>query len=116
MDAALMKQLFISIVRPHLEYANVVWHPYLKKDIDLLESVQHRATRMVPGLAKLSYEERLRRIDLPTLAYRRTRGDAIEAYKYLHGKYSVDSESLLPMHDSIRPGTRGNGLKLKKGM
>jgi len=58
-----------------------------KKDIDLLESVQHRATRMVPGLAKLNYEERLRRIDLPTLAYRRTRGDAIEAYKYLHGKY-----------------------------
>jgi len=65
---------------------------------------------LVPDLAKLSYEERLIRIDLPTLAYRRTRGDAIETYKYLHGKYSVDSESLLLMHDSTGPGTRGNGL------
>jgi hypothetical protein len=69
MDASLMKQLFTSIVRPHLEYANVVWQ-------------QHLATKMVPGLAKLNYEDRLRRMDLPTLVYRRARGDAIEAYKY----------------------------------
>ena len=40
-----MKQLFTSIVRPHLEYANVVWHPYLKKDIELLESVQQQAKK-----------------------------------------------------------------------
>jgi ribonucleases P/MRP protein subunit RPP40 len=85
-----------------------------KKDIELLESVQHRATKMVPGLAKLSYEERLKRMDLPTLVYRRTRGDAIEVYKYLHGKYNVESASLLPMHDSSGPETRSNGLKLKK--
>lgn len=114
MDAALMKQLFTSIVRPHLEYANVVWHPHLKKDIELLESVQHRATKMVPGLAKLTYEERLKRMDLPTLVFRRSRGDAIEAYKYMHGKYSVETGSLLPKHDSSGPRTRSNGLKLKK--
>ena len=41
MDCELMKQLFTSLVRLHLEYGNVVWHPYLKKDIDILESVQH---------------------------------------------------------------------------
>ncbi len=114
LDTALMKQLFTSIVRPHLEYANVVWQPYLKRDIELLERVQHRATKMVPGLAKLSYEERLKRMDLPTLVFRRARGDAIEAYKYLHGKYCVDSEALLPKHDSTGPRTRGNGLKLQK--
>ena len=67
LDGPLLKQLYTSIVRPHLEYANVVWHPFLKKDIEQLERVQHRATRMIPGFAKLSYEERLRRIDLPTL-------------------------------------------------
>jgi len=84
MDGELMRLLFTSIVRPHLEYGNVVWHPFLKKDIELIESVQHRATRMVPGLAKLDYEERLEKMNLPTLAYRRNRGDAIEVFKYLH--------------------------------
>ena len=114
MDCNLMRQLFTSVVRPHLEYANVVWHPYLKKDIALIEGVQHRATRMVPGLAKLPYEDRLRRLDLPTLSYRRTRGDVIEAYKYLHGMYDVDCSALLPLHESAGVTTRGNGLKLKK--
>ena len=52
---------------------NVVWYPFLKQDIELLEGVQHRANRMVPGLAKFPYEERLRKMDLPSLAYRRTR-------------------------------------------
>jgi len=63
-------------VRPHLEYGNVVWHPMYKKDIDLLERVQRRATRiMVQGLAKLSYEERIEAMYyLPSLAYRRLRG------------------------------------------
>jgi len=73
------------MVRPHLEYGNVVWHPQFKKDLELLEGVQRRATKMLPGLHNLSYEERLRRIDLPSLLYRRLRGDVIETYKYLHG-------------------------------
>ena len=42
-----------------MEYGNAVWHPMYKKDIDLFEKVQRRATRMVPGLANFSYEERL---------------------------------------------------------
>jgi hypothetical protein len=42
-DGELMKQLFTSVIRPHLEYSNVVWHPYLRKDIDKLEAVQHAA-------------------------------------------------------------------------
>ena len=102
-----MKQLFTSLVRPHLEYGNVVWHPYLRKDIEAIEAVQHRATKMVPGLSKMSYEERLKKLDLPTLEYRRQRGDAIEAYKYLHRKYEVDETSLLPLHVTKGMGTRG---------
>ena len=57
----------------------------LKKDLELLEGVQRRATKMVPGLHNLSHEERLRRMDLPSLLYRQLRGDVIETYKYLHG-------------------------------
>ena len=97
MDIPSMRQPFITMVRPHL-YVNVVWHPMLRKDKDMIETVQHRATKMVPGLAKFSYEERLIKMDLPSLEYRRVRGDAIEAFKYLHGHYSVDVASLLIRH------------------
>ena len=114
LDISLMKTLFTTIVRPHLEYANVVWHPYLKRDIELLERVQHRATRMVPGLAVLSYEDRLRKMDMPSLVYRRARGDAIEVYKYLHKKYAVDCQDMLPEHRTDGAVTRGNSMKLKK--
>src|SRR5208282_6914428 len=96
-------------------YANVVWHPYLKKDIEMLEGVQHRATKMVPGLAKFSYEEILRRMDLPTLVYRRARGDVIEVFKYMNKIYKVNGPELLPLHETksgVR--TRGHVLRLQK--
>ena len=114
LDGPLVKQLYTAIVRPHLEYANVVWHPFLKKDIEQLERVQHRATRMIPGFAKLSYEERLRRIDLPTLVYRRNRGDAIEVFKYLKGLYNTDCSEMLPRHVDVGMKTRGHGMRLMK--
>lgn len=114
MDISIMRQLFTSLVRPHLEYGNVVWYPALRKDKDLLEGVQRRATKIVPGLAKLSYEDRLRRMDLPSLEYRRQRGDMIETYKYLHGKYSSDVASLLLRQDPTGVNTRGHCLKLQK--
>ena len=79
--------LFTGIVRPSVEYGNVVWHPRFKKDIELLERVQQRATKLVPELRGLYYEERLRKLDLPSLEYRRLRGDVIEAYKYVHSKF-----------------------------
>jgi len=81
LDMSTVKLLYVCMIRPHLEYGNVVWHPRFKKDMNLLDNVQHRATRMMPGFRNLSYEERLRRLDLPTLTYRRFRGDAIETYK-----------------------------------
>jgi ribonucleases P/MRP protein subunit RPP40 len=64
-------------------------HPIMKKDVKLLEGVQHRATRMVPGFRKISYEERMESMHLHYLAYRRVRGDAIETFKYLNGNYKV---------------------------
>jgi len=115
MDISLMKQLYISMVRPHLEFGNVVWHPMLKKDQETLESVQRRATKLVPSLSKLCYEERLKLMHLPSLSYRRLRGDVIETFKYLHGIYNTNSSSLLPLaplHAGIQ--TRGHSLKLLK--
>ena len=55
------------MVRPHLEYASCVWCPHLKKDKDLIEQVQRRATRLVPETKGLSYNNRLIELQLPTL-------------------------------------------------
>jgi len=67
---------------------------------------------MVPGLSRLSYEERLRKMNLPSLMYRRIIGDAIEAYTYLHGIYKVDCSELRPLYE--QGSIRGHCLKLKK--
>jgi len=70
---------------------------------------------MIPGLSHLSYEERLKRMDLPSLSYRRLRGDAIETFKHLHGFYLVDSTKLLPLAQPAEGvSTRGHELKLQK--
>ena len=60
-------QLYKALIRPHIEYATVIWNPILKKNIFLIENVQRRATKLVSGIRHLSYEERLRNLGLPTL-------------------------------------------------
>ena len=56
--------IYKGYIRPHLEYAIQAWSPYLKGDINQLEKVQRRATKLVYGYQKVSYEERLRRLGL----------------------------------------------------
>ncbi len=75
------KRLSVALVRSHLEFGNINWSPMRKKGINSLENVQRRATRMISGMKNLSYEERLRVLHLPTLVYRRLRGDMIKTYK-----------------------------------
>ena len=72
LDNRTFSLLFKALVRLHLEYASSVWSPYKKKDINSIENVQRRATRMLPQIKNLEYEERLRKLKLPTLKYIRT--------------------------------------------
>ena len=79
--------LYKALVRSGLEYGEAIWSPYKMKDIEKVEGVQRRATKVVPGLSEKTYEERLRILKLPTLRHRRIRGDMIETYKIVHGIY-----------------------------
>ena len=71
--------LYKSLVRSHLEYANSVWYPKRSTDLDKLERVQKRATtcKLIPELSNKPYKDRLMALNLPTLKYRRYRGDMI---------------------------------------
>ena len=103
--------LYEALVRPLLEYRNLVWSPYLKGDIEKLEAVQHRATRIIPALKELPYQERMKLLKLPSLRYRRAKRVMIETYKYLNGINKVSSH-FHPLSKDRR--TRGHSLKLKK--
>ncbi len=97
--------LYISLVKPHLEYAVQFWAPHLPKNIAKLEAVQRRATKMITSLRNKSYEERVARLNLFSLEKRRLRG------KNLKGFTNVDASKLFFIDNTSR--TRNSGIKLR---
>ena len=94
----LMVPLYKAIVRPHLEYCIQAWRPHLRKDIDKLERVQRRATRMIPEKLTRCYQDRLKLCNLTMLEKRRITGDQIEVFKIMHGYEGLDKNMDITGH------------------
>ena len=109
LDRQTFSQLYKSLVRPHLEVSNSGWVSYKKQDIELIEAFQRRATRQIPGYSQMEYEERLRLLGLPTLTFRRLRGDMIETYKILSRVYDKEVGPKLPKGTSATPRRSSKG-------
>ena len=88
------------MVCPHLDYAVPAWSPHLRKDIDLIEKVQRRFIRMIPGYSELSYEANLKKLNLTTLEVRRTMADLLEVLKIFKGHTRVDTDALFKFNDT----------------
>ena len=110
-EKQLIVPLYKAIVRPHLEYCIQAWRPYRKKDIEKLERIQRRATKIIPELRDLSYKSRLLQCVLTTLETRRLRGDQ-KVFKIVNGYEDVDRNKFFKLKEGSR--TRGHKATLVK--
>ena len=109
-DAFTIPTLYKSLVRPHLEYGNVIWGPHYAGDKKMIESVQRRATKMVSGLHDTPYQKRLKLLNLPSLDYRRSRGDMIQCFKIMKDQVRMKKyEIFTPIPSS---NTRGHSMRI----
>ena len=111
-DKKLIIPMYKAIVRPLLEYCLQAWRTYRKKDIDTLERIQRRASKIIPELRDLSSAERLTECGLTTLEMRRLRGDQIEVFKILNRYENIDRNMFFSLKKDSR--TRGHEVKLVK--
>src|ERR1700721_2849387 len=112
----IMLKLYKSLVRPHLDYCCQAWRPHLLKDINLLERVQKRATRMIEECKDMRYEDRLKELRLTTLETRRVRADLLEVYKIVNKLEGVNERNFFERRqiEGIAREKRGNSCKFFK--
>ena len=105
----MLSKFFTTLVRPILEYRNAICGPLFTLDQRKVEKVQRQATHLLPSLHGKSYTERLSILSLPSLLYRRQRGDLIFLYKILNDYFSSDFTNLYTYSTTT---TRGHQFKL----
>ena len=110
MSSDIIIPLYKSLVRPHLEYSVQFWAPHFSKDIAKLETVQRRATKLIPSIRNKPYEDRLKHLDLYSLTKRRLRGKLIQCFKIVKGFDNVNMDNFFTFAPEMP--TRGHSLKL----
>ena len=91
-----------EISEGHIRNSVPFWSPQFRKDIDTMERIQYRASGLIPGQERLSYEERLKETGLYTLERRRLRGDMIEMCKIMKGGDKTSEDELFNRVDRDR--------------
>ena len=81
----------------------------MKRDVRVLEQVQKRATKLVPSLRNLPYEERLKRLNLTTLEERRKRGNMIETFKIMRNFDKIDASNFFTLRREVVDREEGVG-------
>ena len=112
LDRDMFIKLYKAIIRPHLEYANVIWHPIYKRQQSSLEKVQRCATKILNDIKHMSYKDRLIHLNLPSIKYRQLRNDLIQTYKILHGIDNIDRDNIFCINEYDK--TRNSTMKLYK--
>ena len=107
-----LMRAYKTYCRPILEYASVVWNPYLIRDVNRLESVQRSFTRRIPQVRNLEYKQRMCALSLESLQTRRTKSDLIMVFKLLHRLVDIKYEHYFSLADNTV--TRGHTWKLFK--
>ena len=108
-DAEFIMNVYVSHIRPKLEYCSCVWNLGYLEDLRQLERVQRRWTRSVVGLEETPYGERLRLLDLFSMQGRLLRADLIMVWKIFNGLCAISPDQVFTMNPSSR---RGHSLKI----
>ena len=112
MDKDMLAQLIKTFVRPHLEYGQQACSPYLEKDIQKLEGVQRRATKLLKSIENMEYKDRLKHLNIYSIEDRLMRGDMILMYRIMTEDININRRRLFVVKDSK---TRGHHLKVHYG-
>ena len=115
LDSTMMLSLYKTIVRPIVEYSNVIWGPHFALDQQSIEKIQRRATKLISTLHHVPYTDRLALLRLPSLQYRRWRGDyMILMYRIIQELIGIDQSIFSFRSRDTFPTTRGHQYKIFK--
>jgi ribonuclease P/MRP protein subunit RPP40 len=114
-NANFLKDLYLTYVRPHAEYASPIWNPYQLGDIRQLESIQRHFTSRIPSISHLNYPQRLDQLKIVSLEQRRIMCDLIELYKIITGRSVLKFRDYLEFRGPLRTRTNHElTLKLRR--
>ncbi len=109
-----LKKLFLTYIRPKVEYNSPIWSPYLVKDITKIERVQRHFTKVAClrcGIMFISYQDRLHKLNMKSLQERRVYFDLVFLYKIMHGLTNLNFADYF-VFKNIQYNLRGNSHKI----